>query len=501
MNARFNIVRFAATGLCTNKTFADGTSARFAYTPDGKPLRTTRASGAWTENAYDASGRLASVSTSDGASGYAFSFDPFGRVSAVADPGAPFGQTFSRDSCGFVTNETWNTRRPSYHSPRTLERSFDANGRLSSWRFGTSTSPSGAPALSFGAAVSFGPDGNVSAVVCTNGAGRVLEAEYGYEDGRFASLDISTDSGGAAFDVERDPHRPQRWTAATVPASRQTMHRTAWTYDALDRPTERTRKMPSETAVSTNSYAYDARGQVTGVVVPESESAYSYDSIGNRISSSDAFGLRAYAANAVNAYVSVSNAASASAVEPEWDEDGNLVSFGAAALGWDARGRLVSVETETPEGQPLEIYLTYDWRDRLVDKLVRRKTGRFSWEEELHEYVWDDWLLLLERVEDAEGNVTDVEYFWGPDISGTLQGAGGVGGLLAVSANGDFYFPFYDNNGNVLGYVDENGGYAALYDYDAFGNEIASSGPLASFFRHRFSTKLLDPDTGLYYYW
>lgn len=28
-------------------------------------------------------------------------------------------------------------------------------------------------------------------------------------------------------------------------------------------------------------------------------------------------------------------------------------------------------------------------------------------------------------------------------------GAGGVGGLVAVSIGGDYYFPGYDNNGNV----------------------------------------------------
>ena len=32
------------------------------------------------------------------------------------------------------------------------------------------------------------------------------------------------------------------------------------------------------------------------------------------------------------------------------------------------------------------------------------------------------------------------------------SGAGGVGGLVAVSIDGDFYFPGYDNNGNVIGY-------------------------------------------------
>ena len=36
--------------------------------------------------------------------------------------------------------------------------------------------------------------------------------------------------------------------------------------------------------------------------------------------------------------------------------------------------------------------------------------------------------------------------------------------------------------------------------YDAFGNTISQSGPLADFFRHRFSTKYFDSETGFYYY-
>ncbi len=79
-------------------------------------------------------------------------------------------------------------------------------------------------------------------------------------------------------------------------------------------------------------------------------------------------------------------------------------------------------------------------------------------------------------------------------------GAGGVGGLVAVSVDGDFYFPGYDNNGNVIGYWDESGSIVAEYAYDAFGNTISSSGSMASVFPHRFSTKYYDSETDLYYY-
>ena len=79
-------------------------------------------------------------------------------------------------------------------------------------------------------------------------------------------------------------------------------------------------------------------------------------------------------------------------------------------------------------------------------------------------------------------------------------GAGGVGGLVAVSVDGDFYFPGYDNNGNVIGYWDEDGDLVAEYAYDAFGNTIYEDGDMADFFPHRFSTKYYDAETDLYYY-
>ncbi len=79
-------------------------------------------------------------------------------------------------------------------------------------------------------------------------------------------------------------------------------------------------------------------------------------------------------------------------------------------------------------------------------------------------------------------------------------GAGGVGGLVAVSIDGDYYFPGYDNNGNVVGYWDESGSLVAEYAYDAFGNTIYEDGDLTDFFPHRFSTKYYDAETDLYYY-
>jgi RHS repeat-associated protein len=86
---------------------------------------------------------------------------------------------------------------------------------------------------------------------------------------------------------------------------------------------------------------------------------------------------------------------------------------------------------------------------------------------------------------------------WGLDLDGTLQGAGGVGGLLAVVKDDGVFLPTCDANGNVTEYVATNGAVAAHYDYSPFGEIVVSTGPLADTFTHWFSTKPWCAVTGL----
>ena len=125
-------------------------------------------------------------------------------------------------------------------------------------------------------------------------------------------------------------------------------------------------------------------------------------------------------------------------------------------------------------------------------------SGTDEWQTlETHTFVWDGNNIILEKVEFADGSIRTFEYFWGMDKSGTEQGAGGVGGLLAVSMDGVFNIPCYDHNGNVILYVSETGSAAAQYTYDPYGNVIDSSGELADMFSLGFSTQYHDRETGM----
>ena len=244
-----------------------------------------------------------------------------------------------------------------------------------------------------------------------------------------------------------------------------------------------------------DDFAYNARGEVTNAMISTGVWNYAHDHIGNRTAATDVGATTAYTANEVNQYTAVGT------TDPQYDLDGNLVAFGNCTNAWNAAGQLVST-TWTETNGLKRLRNEYDYRGRRVRRVSETSAdGGLTWTvAETRDFVYDDWNLLFERSERPSEGAAELAFFWGPDLSDTLQGAGGVGGLVAVSVGGDFYFPGYDNNGNVVGYWDESGGLVAEYSYDAFGNMIASSGTMATVFPHRFSTKYYDAETGLYYY-
>ena len=118
-------------------------------------------------------------------------------------------------------------------------------------------------------------------------------------------------------------------------------------------------------------------------------------------------------------------------------------------------------------------------------------------------YIYDGWRVIQER---DTNNTPTVSYTRGTDLSGSLEGAGGIGGLLARSdgySSGNFTSHNYyhaDGNGNITYLVNSSQTLAASYRYDPYGNLLAYSGSLAAANTYRFSSKMADDLTGLYYY-
>jgi RHS repeat-associated protein len=104
------------------------------------------------------------------------------------------------------------------------------------------------------------------------------------------------------------------------------------------------------------------------------------------------------------------------------------------------------------------------------------------------------------------GNTPTVAYTRGSDLSASLEGAGGIGGLLARSvysggAWGSHNSYHADGNGNVTALVDSSQAVSAGYRYNPYGQVIGlSGGSMTNQNVYRFSSKDQMPNSGLYYY-
>ena len=183
------------------------------------------------------------------------------------------------------------------------------------------------------------------------------------------------------------------------------------------------------------------------------------------------------------------------------DADGNLTQDGRWAYTWDGENRLMAMEalSTVPSAAKLRLEFEYDWRGRRIGKTVKAWSGTSYTNVCVLKFLYDGWNLAAEL--DANNAVVR-SYIWGTDLSGSDQGAGGVGGLLAVNvATNGVHFPAYDGNGNIAGLVSAaSGAITARFEYGPFAEPIRVSGLVAKVMPLRFSTKYLDEETGLYYY-
>jgi RHS repeat-associated protein len=87
----------------------------------------------------------------------------------------------------------------------------------------------------------------------------------------------------------------------------------------------------------------------------------------------------------------------------------------------------------------------------------------------------------------------------GPDLSGTVGGAGGIGGILAVKypqqANAPTYFLHTDAMGHVILATDQQGKEVGQYRYSPFGRLLNQTGTFTP--RVQYSSKEMDSESGL----
>jgi RHS repeat-associated protein len=196
-----------------------------------------------------------------------------------------------------------------------------------------------------------------------------------------------------------------------------------------------------------------------------------------------------------------------------YDADGNMTNSGRWTITWDAENRAICFASlaSAPLASQKKVDCAYDFQGRRIQKIVSTNSGSAWIPIYTNRFVYDGWSLIavlngqsLGAPQQDGGGCILQSYTWGIDLSGSPQGAGGVGGLLGVTYQGNGTtncVAAFDGNGNLTALVNgANGAILASYEYGPFGEVVRSTGPMAKANPVRFSTKYDDDETGLCYY-
>ncbi|MEN9358702.1 MAG: hypothetical protein RL095_237 [Verrucomicrobiota bacterium] len=256
------------------------------------------------------------------------------------------------------------------------------------------------------------------------------------------------------------------------------------------------------------TYEYDNKGQLTKASLKASELAgattlssfdAAYDDIGNRLTSefkkdeNASTETKTYTSNQLNQLTGLTVNGTASILT--YDADGNLTGDATWTYKFDSADRLIEmVKRDTT--QKLKFF--YDYAGRRYRKQVFEPANTSTADVDTL-FVYEGWNLVAELDNKTNGLSFIRSYTWGLDLSGSLQGAGGVGGLLAFKDGSGNHLTLADERGNVDRVINPSTGLVEnSYEYGSFGELLSSveAAPLPL----RFSTKYLDAETSLYYY-
>lgn len=554
-----------ATGLLLKKTDAAGKEISYSYYPHGSLKTRTSARGIVTTYSYDAFGDLVGINYGDTTPDVTSSRDRLGRPSEVVD--ASGTRTISYNSEGQdlvsygaggplssrVLDYTWDSvLRPTGYvvnnSAFASVRGYDSAGRLSTvtgsgsnhlhtWTPGTSTLAGVVTKLGSTPVMTrtlhHDRMQRLRGIETTNGVGAVL-TRFGYSLDSVGRRIRTTRENGQAWDYEYDSRSQVTSGVKSFPdGSAIPGHNFSYSYDGIGNRTAATHGG----AGTEVSYTPDALNRYANIETGGSRFVLGEETLGNAVTvngsnAEGAGGLGFFWAkldgdNATNPLWSldtvVSNGVTVAgrtwtplaSVAPTYDFDGNLTYDGRWNYTWDAENRLIRMETAAIAHAPAvgvprqRIDCVYDGEGRRVSKTLSTWNGSAYAFTSSSRYLYDGWNLIAEYSAPSatSTNLTlRAVHTWGADLSGSLQGAGGVGGLLSTELKSPAAtcYPAYDGNGNVSAWVNTSGALLDRREYSPFGQLIAhykfGSSATLDRLRYGFSTKYNDPESGLLYY-
>ena len=466
---------YGANGVLTTRTWA--------RLKDGKPLQTSYQ--------YDpATGDLTRIDYSDDTPDIALAYDRLGRKVRVSDAAGVHSFTYNDklqlESEGLVGQQIYQ-----------LTRKYDELGRTRGF------------SLNDDYAVAYGYDGKgrFDRVDWQIGD-QVGDAAYRYLDrsDRLAGMESTS---GLAVRYAYEPHRDVK-TAVVNTFKDRLISRYEYQYDRLARRINVTQSGEAFDKDGFWLYGYNDRHEITTASrfvgsdlkdqtrpMPDLERIYRYDPIGNRVDAYEGAKIIEYQTNELNQYERISGRKQQDQ-GLIYDEDGNLIEDDRFYYRWNGENRLVEVTPRNEGSKFVKIEFVYDYMGRrFCKKIYKTDDGKRKHADERF-FIYNGWNMVKER-QKGKKHDEDEFYVWGLDLSQSLNGAGGAGGLLATIKNALTSRYACDASGNVKQIIKvDSKSFLIGIDYDPFGETVGRTESVEDAFR--YSSKYYDDEVDLYYF-
>lgn len=311
------------------------------------------------------------------------------------------------------------------------------------------------------------------------------------------------------------------------PGSADCLAKVDYTYDALARPVEKKDYFNAPNPDLTHVYTYNDRDELVADVMSRGGTyRYSYDNIGNRLTSQEGVeaaptvylsnnlnqyisGDRepsqeeteevaiAYATNSLNQYTSITGGEERPLIR-EYDEDGNQIKVKTSTGKWEVKYNALNQAVRfTQDAKRVEC--RYDYLNRRVEKAVYEGEVLVS----RKRFIYRGFLQLAEL--DAVNATETVQpvlrktYLWDPMESTATR----ILAMTTFDETGAYVenlFYTHDLLKNTTGLFDAQGERRVLYEYGPYGNVLKMEGAMAEENPFRFSSEYADEELGLVYY-
>lgn len=506
---------YDGAGNVTSETDQAGNTTTYTYDPNARLLSVADALGHTTHYAYDASGNLMTITDANGHQ-TSFAYDKLNRVITKTWPDTS-AEHFTYDAVGNLLSHQLadgHTNGYSYDTMNRLEQVSYFDGTSDTYSYTptgqtqTVVDARGTTTYSYdsldrvvkiavpdGQSVSYTYDANGNRASMAAAVGSVSQGTttYSYDkDNQLVGVNAPTvGSIGLAYDAAGN--QTQRTLPNGIAVS--------YGYDALNRLTSVSETAGANTLAS-YTYTLDPTGNRTKVVNADgsstlwsydkayrlvgetqlnsggtqtSQTSYTYDAVGNRLSMTAGSQTTQYTYNALDQLTSTSGAQT---TQYTYDGRGNLVKATdttantTTSYSYNAADQLVGATL--PSGA--SVTYGYDAAGRQVSQTSGGQTTN---------YLWDEASPYGDVILETNGSGT-------AQASYTLAN----GELLAQVRGSTASYDLPDGQGSVRALANGSGAITDSYTYDAYGNLLSSTGSTTN--PYRYDAQRLDAQTGLY---